>query len=71
MSTGYQIKDQEALHDLTLLIVDWIDIFIRKVNRDIVLESISYCKVSLKYQRNIFIPVQKKAMLRCLQHWKY
>ena len=44
MSTGYQIKDQEALHYLTLQIVDWIDIFTRKVYRDIVLESISYCQ---------------------------
>ena len=30
MSTGYQIKDQEALHHLTLQVVDWIDIFTRK-----------------------------------------
>ena len=42
MSTGYQIKDQEALHYLTLQIVDWIDLFSRKVYRDIVLESIRY-----------------------------
>ncbi len=25
MSTGYQIKDQQALHYLTIQVVDWID----------------------------------------------
>jgi len=44
MSTGYQIKDQEALHYLTMQVVDWIDIFTRKAYRDLVLESISYCR---------------------------
>ena len=44
MSTGYQIKEQEALHYLTLQVVDWIDIFTRQVYRDIVVESISYCQ---------------------------
>jgi hypothetical protein len=29
MSTGYQIKDQQALHYLTMQIVDWIDVFTR------------------------------------------
>ena len=44
MPTGYQIKDQEALHYLTLLVVDWIDIFTRQSYRDIVVESIIYCQ---------------------------
>jgi len=44
MSTGYQIKDQEASHYLTLQIVDWIDIFTRQIYRDIVVESLMYCQ---------------------------
>jgi REP element-mobilizing transposase RayT len=42
MSTGYQINDQEGLYYLTFQIVDWIDVFTRKVYRDIVIESLKY-----------------------------
>jgi REP element-mobilizing transposase RayT len=42
MSTGYQIKDQKALHFLTFQIVDWIDIFTRKVYKDIMIDSFKY-----------------------------
>lgn len=44
MSTGYQIRDQSALHYLTIQIVDWIDVFTRQTYRDIVLESLRYCQ---------------------------
>jgi REP element-mobilizing transposase RayT len=43
MSTGYQIRDQAALHYLTIQVVDWIDVFTRQAYRDIVLESLRYC----------------------------
>lgn len=42
MSTGYQIKDQEAAYYLTLQIVHWADIFTRKIYRDIVIDSLKY-----------------------------
>lgn len=42
MSTGYQIKDPNALHFLTFQIVDWVDIFTRKVYKDIMIESFRY-----------------------------
>ncbi|HNW97085.1 MAG TPA: transposase [Bacteroidales bacterium] len=44
MTTGYQIKEQAGLHYLTFQVVDWIDIFTRQVYRDIVIDSLSYCK---------------------------
>ena len=44
MSTGYQIKDQNALHYMTLQVVYWIDIFTRKIYRDIVIDSLMYCQ---------------------------
>lgn len=44
MSHGYQIKDQEALHYLTLQIVHWVDIFSRKIYRDIIIDSLRYCQ---------------------------
>ena len=44
MSTGYQIKDQQALHYLTIQVVDWIDVFTRKAYRDIVIDSLQFCQ---------------------------
>ncbi len=44
MSTGYQIKNQSALHYLTLQIVQWADIFTRKKYRDIIIDSLLYCQ---------------------------
>ena len=43
MSTGYQIDDQFATHFITATIVDWIDLFSRKVYRDIIIDSLNYC----------------------------
>jgi hypothetical protein len=44
MPTGYQIKDQEAAYYLTFQVVFWIDIFTRKVYRDIIIDSLKYCQ---------------------------
>lgn len=42
MTTGYQIKDQEGLHFLTFQIVDWVDVFTRKIYKDIIIDSFKY-----------------------------
>ncbi len=42
MTTGYQIKNQDALYFLTFQVVDWIDIFTRKYYRDIIIDSFKY-----------------------------
>jgi REP element-mobilizing transposase RayT len=44
MSTAYKISDQEAAYFLTFQIVGWVDIFTRRIYRDIVIESLSYCQ---------------------------
>ena len=44
MSTAYKIVNQEALHFVTFQIVNWIDIFTRKVYRDLVVDSLRYCQ---------------------------
>jgi REP element-mobilizing transposase RayT len=44
MSTGYKIAADESLYYLTLQIVGWVDIFTRKHYRDIVVESLEYCR---------------------------
>ena len=44
MPTGYQIDNQDGLYFLTLQVVEWIDIFTRKIYVDVVLTSLGYCR---------------------------
>jgi putative transposase len=41
---GYKIRDQAAIHFVTFSVVEWIDVFTRKLYRDIVLDSLRYCQ---------------------------
>ena len=43
MAHGYQIKNQNALHFLTLTTVGWIDIFAYKRYREIIVDSLNFC----------------------------
>ena len=40
----YKIIDQNAIQFITVTVVDWIDVFIRKTYKDIVIESLAYCQ---------------------------
>ena len=40
---GYKIRDQSKPHFLTLTVVDWVDIFIRKNYEDIIIDNLQYC----------------------------
>jgi putative transposase len=42
----YKILGQDRLHFVTLTVVDWVDIFIRKSYKDIVIESLKYCQAN-------------------------
>ena len=44
MPTGYQIKEQDVLHYITLQVVYWVDVFTRKAYRDIIIENLIYCQ---------------------------
>ena len=50
MSTGYQIKDQYSLHYLTFQIVGWVDLFTRKIYKDIVIDSFKYMMANRGFQ---------------------
>jgi REP element-mobilizing transposase RayT len=43
-SPGYKIRDQYAPHFLTFTVMGWIDIFSRRIYRDIILESMHFCQ---------------------------
>jgi len=44
MSRKYKIRDQEKLYFVTFSIVEWIDLFTRRIYRDILLDSLRYCQ---------------------------
>lgn len=41
---GYKIRNKEGIHFITFAVVEWVDVFTRKVYRDVVLESLQYCQ---------------------------
>lgn len=43
MKEGYVIRDQKSPHFLTITIVDWVDVFSRKIYKDCVIECFDYC----------------------------
>jgi REP element-mobilizing transposase RayT len=46
MPTGYQIINQSAPYFLTFTVVDWVDIFSRKIYKDIIIDSLDFCRKS-------------------------
>jgi putative transposase len=43
---GYLIRDQQATHFMTFTVVGWIDIFSRRVYKDMLIGSLKYCQVN-------------------------
>jgi REP element-mobilizing transposase RayT len=43
MSRNYKIRDQQKLYFVSFATVNWIDVFIRREYKDIVVDSLSYC----------------------------
>ena len=41
---GHKIVNQNHIHFITPTIVGWLDVFSRKIYRDIIIESLSYCR---------------------------
>jgi REP element-mobilizing transposase RayT len=43
LKEGYVIRDQKKIHFITCTVVDWVDVFTRKLYRDIVVDCFKYC----------------------------
>ncbi len=43
MKEGYVIRDQTLPHFITATVVDWVDVFSRKIYRDSVIDCFDYC----------------------------
>ncbi|MBV8388461.1 MAG: transposase [Mucilaginibacter sp.] len=44
MSHQYRIRSSEEIYFVTFTIVDWVDIFIRPVYKQLIVESLNYCR---------------------------
>ncbi len=44
MSTGYQIDHPASTYFLTFTVIDWVDIFTRKIYRDTLISSLDFCR---------------------------
>lgn len=55
MSVRYKIRDQQGLNYLTCVITGWVDLFSRKVYRDIVLDSWRYCQEHKGFQVHAYV----------------
>jgi putative transposase len=43
MSRKYKFRDNDKLYFLSFAVINWIDLFIRRVYKDILIESLKYC----------------------------
>ncbi|MEQ9166509.1 MAG: transposase [Fulvivirga sp.] len=43
MSRNYKIRDQEKLYFISFAVVNWIDVFIRPIYKDIIVDSLKFC----------------------------
>jgi putative transposase len=43
MSRKYKFRDQEANYFVTFTIINWIDVFTRRIYKDMLVDSINYC----------------------------
>lgn len=41
---GYRIYNQQQAHFITFAVVDWIDVFVRPIYKNVFVESLKYCK---------------------------
>ena len=44
MSEKYKVRNPKALHFITITVVGWVDLFIRREYKDMVLESLKFCQ---------------------------
>ncbi|MEZ5014633.1 MAG: transposase [Chitinophagales bacterium] len=52
---GYVIRNPLLPHFITFTVVEWIDIFSRKIYRDIVMESMEFCRVQMGLKVHAFV----------------
>jgi len=44
MSKKYKVWNQERIYIITFAVIPWVDVFTRRVYKDIVVASLQYCQ---------------------------
>ena len=63
MSRNYKIRNQDKLYFVTFTVIQWLDVFIRRECRDLLLDSIRYC------QKNKGLEVWAHCAMTSHAHW--
>jgi len=64
-TTSYRIGNQNALHYITITTVFWIDIFTRRVYKDIITESLAYCRKEKGFELYAYVIMPNHIHLIC------
>jgi len=46
MSEKYKVRDNERAYFMTITVVDWVDVFAKENNRQVIIESLKFCQQS-------------------------
>src|SRR5688572_4595415 len=46
MSRAYKIHEKDGVYFITFATIGWIDVFTRRIYRDILVDSLRYCQVN-------------------------
>lgn len=55
MGSRYKIRDQEGLYFVTFTVIGWLDVFIREVYRECLIDSFKYCIKNKGFKLHAFV----------------
>ncbi|AHF16677.1 REP-associated tyrosine transposase [Niabella soli] len=58
---GHKIRDQSATHFLTFTIMGWVDVFTRQRFRDIIINSLRFCRLNKGLQIGAYVIMSNHA----------
>jgi hypothetical protein len=72
VSEKYKVKVQGDLYFITVTVVDWVDLVIRPVYKDIIIDAIKYCQKTkgLKVWAYVIIAIGMLLSVLRIPSWK-
>ena len=71
MSHGCKIYDQSKAHYLTLTIIVWVDVFTRKIYKDIIINSLKYCRKNKGLELFAYVIMSNHIHMLCRSALEY
>ena len=57
LSTKYKIRDQTKLHFITFAVVEWVDVFTRRIYKNALIDSLTYCQENSNRRKHPLVPI--------------